>query len=654
METEKRIINMNLDDILPNRFQPRIKFDEIAINELADSIKEHGVIQPIVVRPLGDKYEIIAGERRYKASILAGRNTIPAIVTSLDDKESAEIALIENVQRRDLTPIEEAVSYRKILDMGYLTQEQLALKLGCKQSTIANKLRLLNLDEEVQEALLDEKISERHARSLLKLNKPSDQKFMLQRIVKERLTVRRTDEEIAKLISGANDSSNDSSTKRLPKENANDSSIIHKNTSTNPFQLDLDKVELFDINEKKEDEKMNSNNNFNIPSTPIINDVPEKSNVTPTPSAPGFMDVDKIQKEAQDIYQQKPLANMENLLKPDATMTPVSPMPTPIVNEPIEIVEEPEEPRIPTGKFFSNLPVDEDETEETSTGNGGMNSIFNLNPFKNEAKEEPKVSANQIDAQAANMNFGMQHTPNPNVTTFNFENPFMQNQASSNQNVSAMNPMAQTNQQQRAQITNAPTMAGTPAMPQQGMKVPPMTQKPTPTVANPIPNSIKEADIESVDIMMEPRSQQEIKPSYQQPMPSSQPRPTSMQSQGQFQQMPPRPTQPMMNSMPNINHIPSSSPNSVSPSPMTPPPMPNKPTTMPERMREEPVRLAIDGQPIVESREEHVQNIVKADLKTVINTIRECAKRIEALGYKVDTDELDFENMYEVNFKILK
>ena len=178
METSgKKVVELNIQDVLPNRFQPRIKFNEEAINELSKSIKEHGVIQPIVVRPIGDKYEIIAGERRYKASCMAELKTIPAIITDLNDKDSAEVALIENVQRENLTPIEEAISYKKILDMGYITQDALASKLGKTQSTVANKLRLLNLDDEVQEALLNEKIS-------------------------ERLTVRRADEEIEKMLNG--------------------------------------------------------------------------------------------------------------------------------------------------------------------------------------------------------------------------------------------------------------------------------------------------------------------------------------------------------------------------------------------------------------------------------------------------------------------
>ena len=194
MQIDRRVVDLDINDVLPNRFQPRIKFNEISIQELSDSIKKYGVIQPIVVRKIGDKYEIIAGERRYKASVLAGKTTIPAIITDLNDKDSAEVALIENVQRQNLTPIEEAISYKKILDMGYLNQTSLAEKLGKNQSTVANKLRLLDLDEEVQEALLNSKISERHARSLLKLQDKKLQVEMLNRIINERMTVRKTDE----------------------------------------------------------------------------------------------------------------------------------------------------------------------------------------------------------------------------------------------------------------------------------------------------------------------------------------------------------------------------------------------------------------------------------------------------------------------------
>lgn len=205
-DNTSKVIEVDINEILPNRFQPRRQFDEDEILELSDSIREHGIIQPIVVRTVGDKYEIIAGERRYKASVLAGLETVPVIVKNLNDKDSAEVALIENIQRKNLTPIEEALSYKQILDMGYLTQENLAAKLGKSQSSVANKIRLLNLSDEVQEALLESKISERHARSLLRLQGEEAQNKMLDRIINERLTVRKTDEEIDKIKNGLNNS----------------------------------------------------------------------------------------------------------------------------------------------------------------------------------------------------------------------------------------------------------------------------------------------------------------------------------------------------------------------------------------------------------------------------------------------------------------
>ena len=199
MNLEKEVFELNINDIMPNRFQPREIFDEQALNELALSIKEHGVIQPIIVRKIGDKYEIIAGERRYRASQLAGKTTIPALVRDIDDKETAKIALLENLQRSDLTPIEEAKTYQTILKLDNITQEELAANLGKSQSTVANKLRLLNLAEEVQTALLNKQISERHARSLLNVSNLEDQKKLLNQVIMNRLTVRQLDDEIMAL-----------------------------------------------------------------------------------------------------------------------------------------------------------------------------------------------------------------------------------------------------------------------------------------------------------------------------------------------------------------------------------------------------------------------------------------------------------------------
>ena len=198
---ENAILNVNIDLIIPNRFQPRLVFDEKALNELADSIKEHGIIEPIIVRQLNDKYEIIAGERRYKAACIAGLTKVPVIVRNLSDYKSAQVAVIENVQRRNLNPMEEAKSYKRILDQGLKTQEELAKEIGVSQSTIANKLRLLSLAEPVKQALSENKISERHARALLKLSSLDKQEEMLNKVINERLTVKDLDDEINKLTS---------------------------------------------------------------------------------------------------------------------------------------------------------------------------------------------------------------------------------------------------------------------------------------------------------------------------------------------------------------------------------------------------------------------------------------------------------------------
>lgn len=190
MHGENEVVYLYLDDIIPNRFQPRELFDERALKELAVSIKEHGVIQPIIVRKNGEKYEIIAGERRYKASALAGLTKIPAIVRNLDDKESSKVALLENLQRKNLNPIEEAKTYQKILEIDQMTQEELAKTMGKSQSAVANKLRLLGLSENVQNALLNEKISERHARTLLMIHDKEEQDKLLKKVIQERITVR--------------------------------------------------------------------------------------------------------------------------------------------------------------------------------------------------------------------------------------------------------------------------------------------------------------------------------------------------------------------------------------------------------------------------------------------------------------------------------
>ncbi len=197
-EAKDEVVQLFLDDIIPNRFQPREVFDERALKELAVSIREHGVIQPIIVRNVNGKYEIIAGERRYKASALAGLTKIPAIVRDLDDKEASKVALLENLQRKNLNPIEEARTYQKILEIDQMTQEALAKTMGKSQAAVSNKIRLLSLPDEIQDALLKEQISERHARALLNLEDSNKQKEMLEKVISNKMSVRMLEDEIKK------------------------------------------------------------------------------------------------------------------------------------------------------------------------------------------------------------------------------------------------------------------------------------------------------------------------------------------------------------------------------------------------------------------------------------------------------------------------
>ncbi|TYP75344.1 nucleoid occlusion protein [Paenibacillus methanolicus] len=186
-----------IGDIDTSPYQPRTIFDDERIDELCQTIKTHGVIQPIVVRIRNNRYEIIAGERRYRAVKKLGLDTIPAIVREFNDSQAASIALIENLQREGLTAIEEAVAYQKLIDLHSLTQESLAQRLGKSQSTIANKIRLLGLGEAVKNALIERKITERHARALLALDTDELQQKVLEDVVAKELNVKQTEARVA-------------------------------------------------------------------------------------------------------------------------------------------------------------------------------------------------------------------------------------------------------------------------------------------------------------------------------------------------------------------------------------------------------------------------------------------------------------------------
>lgn len=193
---QEKVDKVDIELIKPNKYQPRTIFSDEKIEELARTIHTHGVIQPIVIRKAEEGYEIIAGERRFRAMKKLGWKEVPAIIRNLDDKETASIALIENLQREELTAIEEAYAYEKLLELHGLTQEALAQRLGKGQSTIANKLRLLKLPDEIKNKILSKELSERHARALISVKDTDLQSKLFQEAIDEQLNVKQLEERI--------------------------------------------------------------------------------------------------------------------------------------------------------------------------------------------------------------------------------------------------------------------------------------------------------------------------------------------------------------------------------------------------------------------------------------------------------------------------
>jgi len=193
------VIDLDLNRIIANPFQPRTHFNEEALEELSQSVKELGVIQPITVRKKGSSFELIAGERRFRASEIAGLKTIPAFVRIANDQESLEMALVENIQRQDLDPIEIGLSYQRLIEEIKLTQDQLSLRVGKKRSTITNYMRLLKLDPIIQTGIRDSFISMGHGRALINIDSPKEQINLYKIIVKKKLSVRETESLVRKL-----------------------------------------------------------------------------------------------------------------------------------------------------------------------------------------------------------------------------------------------------------------------------------------------------------------------------------------------------------------------------------------------------------------------------------------------------------------------
>lgn len=226
MSTPNAVHEIPLDWIEPNPYQPRVDFDENSLQELADSIKSQGIIQPITLRKLSDKeYQIISGERRYRASIIAGLTAIPAYIRTANDEQMLEMAIIENVQREDLNAIEIALSFKRLMEECQLTLEQVAEKIGKKRATVNNYVRLLKLPIEIQAAIRDNKISMGHARALITVDNPVFQLSIFQQILQKDLSVR----EVEKLVQ-------DLSQKKLKNQK--------KSIDLTPLQLHLKDLEI--------------------------------------------------------------------------------------------------------------------------------------------------------------------------------------------------------------------------------------------------------------------------------------------------------------------------------------------------------------------------------------------------------------------------
>jgi len=371
LNNDTTILRLAIDKLIPNKYQPRKFFDENALTELATSIKTHGMINPILVRQKDDKYEIIAGERRFRAAKLIGLTEVPVIIKNADEQQMAELALIENLARQDLTAIETARAYEEIIKMGNHTQNDLATRLGKSQATIANKLRLLSLPMEIQDAILNKKISERHARSLLSLNNRDKQLEILERIIEEKLTVKET-EEIVNL------------------QNINEEDIKQ---AINDIMKSLNIKE-----EEKEDEKMNNGNFF----PNYDNNMGQNNNM----SINSLNNMNQMQPNmAPPIMPAEPENVMPTMAQPAGFNNPSAPMPNfgpAPVEQPImptndellftqpQMMPEPA-PMLDTPLFNQNanpMPADIQPTNEFQLPN-----TSGINPEPMSFNQEPPMSA---------------------------------------------------------------------------------------------------------------------------------------------------------------------------------------------------------------------------------------------------------------------
>lgn len=395
-DAKDEVVQLYLDDIIPNRFQPREVFDENALKELAVSIKEHGVIQPIIVRNVNGKYEIIAGERRYKASALAGLTKIPAIVRDLDDKESSKVALLENLQRKNLNPIEEARTYQKILEIDEMTQEELAKTMGKSQSAVANKIRLLSLPEDIQDALLKEEISERHARTLLNIPDAKKQKEMLKKVIDNKMSVRLLEEEIKKLYPKDEDKTETLEEEKEEPVEASVNSFVNDNPLIPTAELPKDESEYGKVTiapPEGDDEMPTSNKfiNYGEIGKEDQEDEDEDDAKLDIPSTVTSPDVDDIKANTEDIPTNDngnaALDNLLNLGNPTSA-TPTEEFITP-AEKIVKTDAEEDEEEIENNSDYFKLPDTMITAPVVNNSEAQSNIDLFMNPTE-EKKEETK------------------------------------------------------------------------------------------------------------------------------------------------------------------------------------------------------------------------------------------------------------------------
>ena len=367
LKSNEPVVSLSLDLLIPNTYQPRKSFNDNTLNELALSIREYGVINPILVRQQGDKYEIIAGERRVRAAKKAGLKEIPAIIRNIEDNKLAELALIENLQRENITPIEEAESYREILKLSNITEEKLSEMIGKSQSSISNKIRLLNLPDNIKNALLERKISERHARSLLAIKDEKKQTQLLEKILTEKLTVK----ELENIISNEkinDEQKNSSEIKKEEKEseNMNNESFFpnFNNNNLDPNSMSLNamnmqaaganiapQVEITPMNQQPMMEQPININapQFEQPTQQIVPDMSVNSQsqeivgITPNVNEqsvspiPDFGINNPIPSAPEQVVETIPVTEPQQSILPDNSATPSQPAPTmdPLNNIPL-------------------------------------------------------------------------------------------------------------------------------------------------------------------------------------------------------------------------------------------------------------------------------------------------------------------------------